>query len=469
MTNTQAGDPLVTVYITSYNYGRYIRQAIESVLAQTLQDFELIIIDDGSTDESREVIESYGGHPRIVPIFQHNKGLNVTNNIALRAARGRYIMRLDADDWLDRHALEVLSGVLEREPQVGLVFPDYYLVDADGKILEQVRRHDFGDVTLLDQPAHGACTMIRRSCLLEVGGYDESFRCQDGYGLWIRFIEHFEVRNVNLPLFFYRQHGSNLTTNEERILATRAEMIRRRVDAKADPLPVLAVIPVRGPSVDPSSPAFRPLGGKPLLEWTIEAALDARKVRDVLITTPDPQLLEHVRARFGSAVLAVQRDPRLANPNTYLGDTLRHALAAADQAGLGADAVLQLSIESPFRAARHIDAAIEVMELFQTDAVIGVRPETDNFYRHNGSGLTPVRQTIGLRLEQEEIYREVGQMRLLKRDLVTEGNAVPGGRVGHVVLDQRAAIKLMSRYDWAVAELLVTALARGESPDVAAQ
>jgi len=460
---TEKTDPLVSVYITSYNYERFIREAIESVLAQTLQDFELIVIDDGSTDNSREVIETFRGDPRIIPIFQHNKGLNVTNNIALRAARGRYVMRLDADDWLDRHALEVLAGMLEREPQVGLVFPDYYLVDAGGRIIEQVRRHNFGEVTLLDQPAHGACTMIRRSALLEVGGYDETFRCQDGYGLWIRFIEHFEVRNVNLPLFFYRQHGNNLTTNEERVLATRSEMIRRRAETRASNLQVLGVIAVRGPSVDPYSPAFRLLGGKPLIEWTIEAALDARKVARVLVTTPDPDLIAHVGARYGNRAIALKRDPKLATPNTYLGDTLRHALKDAETTGMRIDAVLQLSIESPFRAARHIDSAVEVMELFETDSVIGVRPETDNFYRHDGAGLIPVRQTIGLRLEQEEIYREVGQMRLIKRALVAEGEGIPAGSVGHVVLDQRASIKLMSRYDWAVAELLVAALGRGEA------
>lgn len=469
MTRTPVGEPLVTVYITSYNYARFLRQSIDSVLSQTLQDFELIIIDDGSTDGSWEIIESYAHDPRIIPIKQHNKGLNVTNNIALRAARGRYIMRLDADDWLDHHALELLSGVLERDPKAGLVFPDYYLVDAEGRILEQVRRHNFDDVTLLDQPAHGACTMIRRSCLLEVGGYDESFRCQDGYGLWIRFIEHFDVRNINLPLFFYRQHGNNLTTNEERILATRAEMIRRRAEGKGNALSVLAIIPVRGPSVDPYSPAFTPLGGKPLLEWTIEAALDARKVGHVLVTTPDPDLIAHVRARYGERVMTVARDPRLASRNTTLSDTLRHAVAEAEAAGVHVDAVLRLSIESPFRAARHMDSAVEVMELFDTDTVIGVRPETDNFYRHTGSGLAPVRQSTGLRLEQEEIYREVGQMLLMRRALVESDQPAPTGRVGHVVLDQRAAIRLASRYDWAVAELLVTALARGEYSEQAAQ
>jgi CMP-N-acetylneuraminic acid synthetase len=447
--------PKVTVYITSYNYGAFIEQAIESVLAQTMADFELIIIDDGSTDNSREIIERYRGRPGIIPIFQKNKGLNVTNNIALRAACGRYIVRLDADDWLDAHALEIMSGILDRQPEVGLVFPDYYLVDRDGRVMEQVRRHNFDDVTLMDQPAHGACTMIRRQCLLEVGGYDETFRCQDGYDLWIRFIEHFEVRNVNLPLFYYRQHGDNLTRDEDRILATRSEIVRRHTERVRRPVSTVGIIPVRGPKADPSSPALKPLGGKALIDWTIEAALGARRLAAVLVTSPDDDLLDHVRAGFGDKVITVHRDPSLALFNTYLSETLKHALEVYEAGHPPVDAVMQLAIESPLRAARHIDAAVEVMELFEVDAVIGVRPELDGFYRHDGRGLTPLRQSSFLRLEQEEVYRDAGQIRLLTRQALHENNGTLKGRVGHVVVDQRAALRLRSRFDWVVVESLL--------------
>ncbi len=459
--------PLVTVYITNHNYGAFIEQAIESVLAQTLREFELIVIDDGSTDGSREIIERYRGHPKVIPIYQQNKGLNVTNNIALRTARGRYIMRLDADDWLDPHAIELMSALLEREPTVGMVFPDYYLVDASGRVMEQVRRHNFDEVTLKDQPAHGAGTMVRRSCLLEMGGYDEAFRCQDGYDLWIRFIEHFEVRNISLPLFYYRQHGNSLTRDEDRVLATRAEIIRRHAERARQPIAAIAVIPVRGAKTDPSSPALRPLGGKALIDWTVEAALASRKLKAVMVTSPDDDLLDHVRRVHGPRIATVHRDERLALPNSYLGETLRHALETYEAGHPPVDAVLQLSIESPFRAARHIDAAIEVMELFESDAVVGVRPENDVFYQHNGSGLAPLRQSAFLRLEQEEVYRAAGQMRLLGRKCLLENNGIPMGRIGHVVVDQRAALRLRGRYDWFVAEAILDSLkAAGEKGEL---
>lgn len=95
----QSHSPLVTVYLTNHNYGHFLRESVESVLTQTMSDFELLIIDDGSTDNSRDIIAEFESEPRVTTIFQQNKGLNVTNNIALRMARGKYIMRLDADDF----------------------------------------------------------------------------------------------------------------------------------------------------------------------------------------------------------------------------------------------------------------------------------------------------------------------------------------------------------------------------------
>ena len=446
--------PLVTVYLVNHNYGRFARQAVESVLAQTMQDFELLIIDDGSTDDSRDVLAEYSSLPNVVTIFQHNKGLNVTNNIALRSARGKYIMRLDADDWLDEHALQVLSGVLDREPEVGLVFPDYYTVDVEGRVLEMVRRHDFADVTLLDQPAHGACTMARRDLLREVGGYDESFRCQDGYDIWLKFIQKFDVKNVNLPLFFYRQHGSSLTRNENRILDTRARIIEKRISEKSVETSALAIVPVRGQVMDPRSQALRTLGGKPLIEWTIDAALSSEKVTDVLVTTPDERILDHVCKRYENRVILLKRDKDLAQVNSYLDKTLCDAADFYTKDHRAPDAIVALYVESPFRSGKYIDTAIDVQGLFETDCVVGVRPETDMFYRHDGHGLRSLRSGQVLRLEADELYREVGDLKVVSWNWLKSGGAIPGGQIGHVVLDQKASMSIMTEWDWEVSELL---------------
>ena len=106
--------PLVTIYITNHNYGKFVKKAIDSVLSQTYRNFELIIIDDGSTDNSKKIINKYKYNSKIKIFYQANRGLTVSNNLAIRASQGKYIMRLDADDWLDSHAIEILSNTLEK-------------------------------------------------------------------------------------------------------------------------------------------------------------------------------------------------------------------------------------------------------------------------------------------------------------------------------------------------------------------
>ena len=454
--------PFVTVYVVNHNYGQYLEQAIESVLAQTFDDFELIIIDDGSTDNSCEILQQYLERDNISVILQQNQGLTVTNNIALRAARGRNIMRLDADDYLDENALMVLSGILERNPDVGLVFPDYFEVSEDGTILEVVRRHNFDEVSLRDQPAHGACTMIRRDCLLELDGYDTDFKCQDGYDLWVRFIENYQVRNVNLPLFFYRQHGNSLSSNEHRILSTRAQILEKQSLKQSRSLgKATCVIPVRGQSTDPHSIALKPLGGRPLIEWTIDAALDSKRIDGIVVTTPDDRILDHLDRHYGNDIIPVHRDQKLALLNTYLEDTLLHALQVYDGFHGRREAAMMLLIESPFRTAKYIDKAVNVMEVFNTDTVIGVRPDNSTFYRHDGSGLEPLRSSPILRLERDELYREAGQISLVRRDFLDKEKSLHGGKVGHVVLDQQAAHAVISEWAWAWAEY-VTATENGD-------
>ena len=122
--------------------------------------------------------------------------------------------------------------------------------------------------------------------------------------------------------------------------------------------------------------------------------------------------------------------------------------------GAGFSAIMTLAIECPFRTSRHLNAAVDVMELFKTDTVIGVRPETDHFYQHKGAGLEPVRQNIHLRLEREELYREVAGLRLIRRPLCLRMRASPAA-VGHVVIDQRGALG-RSSFDWIVAAHLAS-------------
>ena len=149
--------PAITAYITNFNYGKYLEQSINSVLRQRFTDFELIIIDDGSTDNSSEILDKYRDHPKISIIQQKNQGLNASANKALDMAVGDFLIRLDADDYLDQYAFMILHDAITEKQNTNLVFADYYYVNQVGDVIGQERRFNFvKDVSLFDCPAHGA-------------------------------------------------------------------------------------------------------------------------------------------------------------------------------------------------------------------------------------------------------------------------------------------------------------------------
>jgi len=450
--------PLITVYIANYNYAKYLNRSIQSLLNQTFQDFELLIIDDGSTDNSQEIIKQFEENEKVYTVFQRNKGLNRTNNVALKLSRGKYIMRLDADDYLDVHALEIMVSELEKNPECAIVFPDYYLIDEYDNITGHIRRHDFeNNVSLPDQPAHGACTMIRRDVLLSIGGYDEKFDRQDGYDLWLNIIGKYPVRNINLPLFYYRQHNSNLTGNEEQLLKTRAEIKASHVrERKLRPLSTLAIIPVRGNLIDPRSFPLSKLGDKCLIDWTLEAALESKTITDVLVSTPDSNVQKYVRDNYHDKVIVYERTKELARINVPLEPSLLEIVKFYSTQNKPPDLFALLFIEAPFRNPHHIDEAIHTMQLYNVDVVDGIREEDDIFYFHNGHGLQPWNLNSGLRLERENLFKRAGGLHLVRRDFIERGNNMLSGRIGHIFLDQKAAFVIRSKLDWQVAQYLAS-------------
>ena len=134
--------PLITVYITNFNYGKYIEEAIQSVLNQTYPNIEILIIDDGSTDNSKEIIDRYALTTGIQTVFQSNRGLAKSNNVALAMANGEYIVRLDADDRFHSDALEnLLSGFTSSS--VAMVFGNWNIIADDGSFIFSFKRHNF--------------------------------------------------------------------------------------------------------------------------------------------------------------------------------------------------------------------------------------------------------------------------------------------------------------------------------------
>jgi glycosyltransferase involved in cell wall biosynthesis len=213
--------PLVSVVIPNYNYAAYLRQAIDSVLTQSYANVEVIVVDDGSTDDSAEVLDSYGD--RIRWFRQKNSGVSVARNRGIEEARGKYIAFLDADDfWRPEklaHQVPLFSNA-----SVGMVYCGIEHINLQGQSLASIthgmRGHvleDVAQLTIVGIPAHSSTAVFRKSALDQLGGFDERISTSADWDMFRRVSCHFAVEFVPEALVLYRIHGSGMHLNVARM------------------------------------------------------------------------------------------------------------------------------------------------------------------------------------------------------------------------------------------------------------
>ena len=220
---------LVTVAIPCYNQAHFLSEAIESVLAQSYPRFELIVVDDGSTDNTSEVAARY---PRVRLIRQDNQGLAAARNTGLRQGKGDYLVFLDADDRLVSNALETGVRQLSSHPECAFVYGHYRFIAADGSPLPPPRQHLIDRdhyVELLrgaNYIAMHAAVMYRRTVFDSVGDFDSSLRVCEDYELYLRIARQSSVYRHEKVVAEYRRHTENMTQDFALMLKTAIEVLR---------------------------------------------------------------------------------------------------------------------------------------------------------------------------------------------------------------------------------------------------
>jgi len=208
--------PKVSVIIGAYNEEQYIGHAIASILGQAYQDFELIVVDDGSSDRTLQVVRSFVD-PRIEVLELQHCGLAAALNAALKKARGDYIARLDADDVALVDRLELQATFLDTHPDYGIVGGQCVVVSEDGKSPTFVKTPCGATAVqrrlCRENPFVHSCVMVRRALLLEIGLYSCDVRWED-YDLWWRILSR--SKGTNLPLVLCRRtlRGNRLSAVE---------------------------------------------------------------------------------------------------------------------------------------------------------------------------------------------------------------------------------------------------------------
>ena len=212
--------PTVSVVMPTLNNGAHIKRAVGSILEQSFSDLQIIIVDDGSSDGTISQIEEFTDE-RIQLVQRADKtGLASARNEGLRRSLGRYVAVHDGDDWSHPDRFRNQVEYLKTNPDVAVVGTGAYLVDEMGTI--RARRHVLespsrADIETHTEFVHGS-VMMRRDVLERIGGYDEWFALAEDYDLWLRIADECAVRNIDEPLYYFRQYdGSKYSSNLEAI------------------------------------------------------------------------------------------------------------------------------------------------------------------------------------------------------------------------------------------------------------
>jgi hypothetical protein len=213
--------PELSVVMAAFNQGRFVAEAVESILKQSFTDFEFIIIDDGSTDGTDRILDTFQDSRIVRKRNECNIGLTPSLNQGLRAARGTFVARQDADDISLPLRMEKQITFLREYPEVGLAGCACVLIDQEGKRLGRYKpRHSdiqIRWVSLLTNPFAHPTTMFRRQLVTDHGlVYDESLETTQDYDLWLRMLAHTRGANLTESLVLYRR-GGNITTAKRKL------------------------------------------------------------------------------------------------------------------------------------------------------------------------------------------------------------------------------------------------------------
>lgn len=220
MTAIQSGAPSISVVMSCYNAERWLAESIESVLNQTWQDFEFIIVDDGSTDETASIIARFAAvDERIVPVSKSNTGLADSLNTGIARARSTWIARLDADDLCEPDRLALQWRTASANPALVFVGTGLVLIDEHGQPFA-VHRYPTRHRKLVAHlttarkfPAHSSA-FFRADAFRRVGGYRPRIRRAEDWDLWLRLSEIGRLASVHKPLVRIRKHSDQISHDE---------------------------------------------------------------------------------------------------------------------------------------------------------------------------------------------------------------------------------------------------------------
>jgi len=210
--------PKVSVIIPTYNRANFLRSAIQSVLNQTFKDFEVIVVDDASTDDTRQIVHEFADDRIRYIAHNENKGGSASRNIGIKSSKGKFIAFLDDDDIWMPTKLEKQLFLLNMNPEVNVVYTGARSIDKNGKVGSQLKNPSLkGNIypAILKKNYVGSCSyvLVRRDCFDVTSFFDEKLPSNQDWDLWIRMAKHSQFDYVNETLVLYRIHQERISSD----------------------------------------------------------------------------------------------------------------------------------------------------------------------------------------------------------------------------------------------------------------
>ena len=204
--------PKISIILPSYNQACYLSAALESIFSQEYQDFELIVVNDGSTDETASILANYHQRYDFILIEQDNQGLPSALNNGFSKARGEYLTWTSSDNIMLPTMLRDLSAELDANQKIGVVYSDWYVIDDAGKIIAQAESIEYDPYILYLDNYINASFLYRRECREHIGEYDVNMTFNEDWDYWLRISKYYSMKRIPNPIYLYRSHLGSLTS-----------------------------------------------------------------------------------------------------------------------------------------------------------------------------------------------------------------------------------------------------------------
>lgn len=441
----------ITIYMPCRNYGRYLSKSLESIKNQLFNEWELFIIDEASDDKTKIIADNFlieNKNQYKIQYIYNNKpnGLQKIANNILNICSGKYIIRLDPDDWLDESALLVLFNKIESLEGCDLVYSDYYFVNDNGQVIANDRQLKFSEddkVGII--PPNGACCLIRTRALKAIGGYSEKFNAQDGHEIWFKLTSRMKSAHITLPLFYYRQHPNSLSKNENKLFEARKEIYNTlsRIKSGDYKLKVLGVIPIKENFPNIKNVPYLKLNDESLLEISIKQAAKSNFISDLVISSCSDDTLKYAnqiakKIKFEKLLLNKRDKKEIINSAGV--PTLELMIKAGElynkHNGTFPDIVIFLNLHAYKRKSEEIDQSISLLKLTSSDSVVSVVKERKPIFKYGNFGLDLLNEgrLSDINLQREVFFSYEGSIITTWWDILVE-NKIFGEKITPLELD----------------------------------